>query len=144
MAVRPGARIPVPSEFVFPHGVFATGGVQAVEEFVDNKKTGRQETDPHNGMPVWSVAVLDGDPELNAKQKSFAVKISAAYQPVLPDATIPGLPFIPVQFEGLTVTPYVDSATKRLVYSYRATGVGPVTAATPAARTGKVSAPAGE
>jgi hypothetical protein len=125
MAIRPGARIPVHPQTAFPHGVFATGDVAAVDNFQDGKKTGRQETDPQNGLLVWTVAVLDGDPELNAKQKSYAVKISAPHQPVLPDSPMPGLPVIPVEFEGLTVTPYVDSKTNRLAYSYRATGIKP-------------------
>lgn len=125
MAIRPGARIPVHHETAFPHGVYATGDVSPVEVFDNGKKTGRQETDPQNGMPVWSIAVLDGDPELNAKAKSFQVKISAPHQPVLPDSPVPGLPVIPIAFEGLTVTPYVDNASKRLAYSYRATGIIP-------------------
>ena len=36
------------------------------------------------------------------------VKIAAEVQPVLPPA-VPGSPFTPVEFEGMTATPYVDS-----------------------------------
>ena len=124
MAVRPGARIPMHFEHAFPHGAFATG-VAPVMEFQDGRQTGRQETDAVSNLPVWNVAIIDGDPELSPKQKSLAVKVAAPVQPVLPDASIPGVPFIPVGFEGLTVTPYVDSASRRLAYSYRATGVIP-------------------
>jgi hypothetical protein len=31
-----------------------------------------------------------------------------------------GFPFAAVEFDGLTVTPYVDSKTDRLAYSFRA------------------------
>ena len=34
----------------------------------------------------------------------------------------PGMPFVPVEFTGLTVTPYVNQAG-RLAYSLKATGV---------------------
>ena len=40
---------------------------------------------------------------------------------VLPPAH-PGMPFVPVEFAGLTVTPYVNQAG-RLAYSLKATGV---------------------
>ena len=36
----------------------------------------------------------------------------------------PGMPFVPVEFAGLTVTPYVNQAG-RLSYSLKATGVRP-------------------
>jgi len=49
------------------------------------------------------------------------VKVAAADQPVLPAAPA-GLPFVPVEFAGLTITPYVNQAG-RLAYSLRATGV---------------------
>ena len=45
------------------------------------------------------------------------MKISSPVQPV-PDN---GAPFALVEFEGMTVTPYVGP-TGRLAYSYRATG----------------------
>jgi hypothetical protein len=51
---------------------------------------------------------------------------------VLPDAP-PGSPFVPVEFEGLQATPYVDASRcqvdgkgkcrARLAYSLKATGV---------------------
>ncbi len=40
-------------------------------------------------------------------------------QPVPPEA-VGGLPFRPVEFEGLTVTPYVDDKRNRVAYSLRA------------------------
>ncbi len=63
--------------------------------------------------------MIDADPE--ARDKTAKVKVAAADQPVLPAAPA-GLPFVPVEFAGLTVTPYVNQAG-RLAYSLKATGV---------------------
>ena len=63
--------------------------------------------------------MIDADPQ--ARDKSVRVKVAAADAPVLP-APHPGMPFVPVEFAGLTVTPYVNQAG-RLAYSLRATGV---------------------
>jgi hypothetical protein len=49
------------------------------------------------------------------------VKVAAQVQPVIPAAP-PGSPFTPVEFTGLTVTPYVNQAG-RLAYSIKATGI---------------------
>jgi len=45
----------------------------------------------------------------------------SAMSAVLPPAP-PGMPFSPVEFHGLTVTPYVNQAG-RLAYSLKATGI---------------------
>jgi hypothetical protein len=50
------------------------------------------------------------------------IKVLSTQQPVLPAAT-GGAPFVPVEFTGLTVTPYVNQSTGRLAYSVKATGV---------------------
>jgi hypothetical protein len=50
------------------------------------------------------------------------IKVLSHNQPVLPPAT-GGAPFVPVEFTGLTVTPYVNQSTNRLAYSVKATGV---------------------
>ncbi|WP_406113800.1 hypothetical protein [Kitasatospora purpeofusca] len=52
--------------------------------------------------------------------------------PVLPDAA-PGLPFRPVEFDGLTVTAYVNNSG-RVAYSFKATGVRAPAAARPSAK----------
>ena len=51
--------------------------------------------------------MIDADPE--ARQRTVKVKIAAQYQPVLPTPR-PGSPFMPVEFEGLTATPWVDAS----------------------------------
>jgi hypothetical protein len=122
---------PFPVEFgtVFPSGAYAAGGVEKVRDF--DKSSGDrvvQQADKHTGLPLWVVEVIDADPE--ARQRTVKVKVAAQYQPVLPDAPA-GSPFVPVEFEGLTATPWVDQSrcqskgkcTARLAYSLKATGV---------------------
>ena len=56
-----------------------------------------------------------------ARTRAVKVKVAAQVQPVIP-AGPPGSPFVPVEFTGLTVTPYVNQAG-RLAYSIKATGI---------------------
>ncbi|MFF4775364.1 plasmid replication, integration and excision activator [Microtetraspora fusca] len=111
--------IPVTFDMVFPHGCYLVGEVEAVKDF-DASTNGRfvQARDKQTGELVWQVAVMDADPTLKPSQKTVAVKILAAVQPV-PPAPVPGVPFTPVEFDGVTVTPYVNSNTNRLAYSIR-------------------------
>jgi len=116
---------PIPVEFaaVFPRGAFAAGGFEPVRDF-EASKAGRfvQAKDKQSGLPVWVVEVIDADPQ--AREKTARVKVAAADQPVLPGGQA-GMPFVPVEFTGLTVTPYVNQAG-RLAYSIKAAGVRPV------------------
>ena len=113
---------PIPVEFgqVFPRGVFAAGAFEPVRDF-EASKGGRfvQSKDKQSGLPLWVIDVIDADPA--ARDKSVRVKVAAADQPVLPAAPA-GLPFVPVEFTGLAVTPYVNQGG-RLAYSLKATGV---------------------
>ena len=113
---------PIPVEFgtVFPRGAFAAGAFEPVRDF-EASKAGRfvQSKDKASGLPLWVVDVIDGDPL--ARDKTARVKVAASDQPVLP-APAAGLPFVPVEFAGLTVTPYVNQGG-RLAYSLKATGV---------------------
>ncbi|UGQ15131.1 plasmid replication, integration and excision activator [Yinghuangia sp. ASG 101] len=126
--------IPVAFGDVFPAGAFATK-VEMVADFDASKGGSRvQARDKMTGLPMWAVTVTDPDPD--ARDTSAKVKVPAATEPVLPDA-LPGLPFRPVEFEGLTVTPYVNSSN-RLAYSFKATGLRAPSGAPvkPAAKTG--------
>jgi hypothetical protein len=116
-------QIPVEFGAVFTHGAFVAGSVEPVRDF-DASSADRfvQAKDKATGLPVWVVEVIDADPA--ARDKTVKIKIAAADQPVLPPAP-PGMPFLPVEFHGLTVTPYVSQAG-RLAYSFRAAGVTPV------------------
>lgn len=118
MALKGGTRFAVPFEAVFPHGcVLVPGSVAEVQDYDERTKTRTPSTDKVTGQRVYQVRVMDMDPELGARSREVAVKILADVQPVPPVG-----PFQPVEFEELTVTPYVNNAG-RLAYSYRATGL---------------------
>ncbi|MEO3876753.1 plasmid replication, integration and excision activator [Nonomuraea sp. B12E4] len=110
--------IPVTYTMVFPHGCYIVGEVEPVKDF-DASTNGRfvQARDKQTRELVWQVAVMDGDPTLKPAQKTVAVKILAPVQPV-PPSPMPGLPFTPVEFDGITITPYVNAAG-RLAYSIK-------------------------
>ena len=107
---------------VFPHGVAVVGSVDPLADCDASTKDNRvQARDKDTGLPVWTVEVLDFDPE--AREKTFRVKIAAAVQPVPPDA-VAGVPVRPVVLEGLTVTPYIKEGNRpRIGYSLRCTGL---------------------
>ena len=114
---------PIPVEFrlVFPAGVYAAGSFEPVRDFDASSSNGRfvQSKDKTSGLPLWQVEVIDADTE--ARTRTVKVKVAAQVQPVLPNAPA-GVPFVPVEFTGLTVTPYVNQNGK-LGYSLKATGV---------------------
>jgi hypothetical protein len=111
----------------FPHGAFLVGPVEPARDF-DASKGGAQvqARDKATSEPLWQVDVLDADPA--ARERTVRVKIAAAVQPVPPAAT-DGVPFTAVEFDGLTVTPYVKETgggRGRLAFSLRAAGMRPV------------------
>ncbi|MEU9843127.1 plasmid replication, integration and excision activator [Actinomadura sp. NPDC048032] len=107
---------------MFPLGAFVKGGVEAVRDFdASTKENFVQARDKDTGELVWAVEVVDGDPE---SKGTFKVKLTAPVQPIVPEAPA-GFPFVPVEFEGLAVTPYVNSGTGRLAYSLKASAVLP-------------------
>lgn len=110
--------IPVTFAMVFPHGCYIVGEVEPVKDF-DASANGRfvQARDKQTAELVWQVAVMDGDPTLKPAQKTVAVKILAPVQPV-PPSPMPGLPFTPVEFDAIAVTPYVNG-NNRLAYSIK-------------------------
>ncbi|SDI64690.1 plasmid replication, integration and excision activator [Nonomuraea jiangxiensis] len=116
--------IPISFDQVFPHGCFLVGQAEQVKDF-DASTNGRTvyAKDKTTGQPVWQVPVMDGDPTVKASQKTVAVKILSETEPTAPPA-VPGLPITPVEFVGMTVTPYVGQ-TGRLAYSIRATAMRP-------------------
>ena len=113
---------PITVEFwlFFPDGVFAAGGFEPVRDY-DASANGRfvQSKDKASGLPLWQVEVIDAD--ATARTRTVKIKVAAQVQPVLPNGPA-GVPFVPVEFTGLTVTPYVTQAGK-LGYSLKATGV---------------------
>jgi hypothetical protein len=120
MAVKGGARFAVNFDEIFPAGcLLIHGSIGPVEDY--DEKTGRRtpSTDKVTGGRVWQARVVDLDPELGTRARETVVKILAPVQPVPPS----GEAMCPVEFEGLTVTPYVNEKNKRLAYSLRATGM---------------------
>jgi hypothetical protein len=109
---------------VFPHGCFMVGEVQAMRDFDrSTKDQAVQAVDRDTGVLVWTVDVVDADPE--ARERTVRVKVLAPVQPVPPEAA-EGVPFRPVEFDGLTATPYVATTASgrgRLAWSFRATGM---------------------
>ena len=123
---------PIQVEFgtVFPDGAYAAGGIEMVRDF-DRSSRDRvvQQVDKHTGLPLWVVEVIDAQED--ARQRTVKVKIAAQVQPVLP-APAAGSPFTAVEFDGMTVMPYVDGSRcdpdskkcgGRLAYSLKAAGV---------------------
>src|SRR4051794_31574639 len=109
---------------VFPHGVGVVGAVAPLVDFDRSTRENRvQQRDRDTGLPVWTVDVMDFDPE--ARERTFKVKFATPVQPVPPDA-LEGLPVRPVILEGVTVTPYikeVSASISKIAYSLRATGM---------------------
>jgi len=113
---------PIPVEFgaVFPSGAYAAGAFEPVRNF--DASTGEkfvQSSDKTTGQPLWVIEVIDADPQ--ARVRAVKVKAAAQVQPVVP-AGPSGSPFVPVEFTGLAVTPYMNQAG-RLAYSLKATGI---------------------
>ena len=80
--------------------------------------------DLESGLPLWVVQVVDADPNAGKREKTVSVKIACASMPIPPKGD-PSLPFIAVEFTGLSATPYVDDngARPRLAWSFRAQGM---------------------
>lgn len=134
-------KVPVPFEYVFPAGALCLGVAPQVD--FDRRGQGDdQARDKETGERVWLVRVLDLDPEAGKFGRSTEVKVKviAPQQPVPPSSTVPGYP-PSIQFEGLTLTPYVDSqrcrasgqCKARMAYSLRASAMVPATALAAAA-----------
>ena len=132
-------KVPVPFEYVFPAGCLFLG----VEPATDFDKRGQgddQVRDKETGERVWLVKVLDLDEQAGrfGGTKEVKVKVTAPYQPVPPNSTVPGYPPA-VEFTDLTLTPYTDSqrckgtgkCRARLAWSIRA---GAMTEPQPAAK----------
>jgi hypothetical protein len=105
---------------VFPYGAYVVSEVAPVRDFDKSTRERMvQQLDKESGLPVWSVSVLDADPNARKSDKTVTVKIAAPHQPV-PPAPAEGMPFAAVEFDMLTVTPYLDDKRGRVAYSFRA------------------------
>lgn len=123
MAMR--KRFQVQHLDVFPAGAFLAGEVEAVTDFnaaarADGSRP--QQLDKDTGLPLWSVQVIDADPEASKREKAVTVKIAAKVQPVPPVNDTP-FPFTPVEFVGLTALPWVEETNggrSRISWSFKA------------------------
>ena len=128
MALRNGSRLGVSMHDVFPHGCHLVPD-SIIEAQDYDEATGQRSpaVDKHTGKPVFQCRVVDMDPELEGRSRETVVKILADRMPTPPTRT----PFETVEFEGLQVTPYVDTGRcqgrgrcgARIAFSLRATGI---------------------
>lgn len=125
-------RFKISHDEVFPYGAYVVGEVGPVFDFDRSTKEQKvQQVDPDTSQPLWSVDVLDADPDAKRSAKTVAVKLVAPVQPVAPKAQA-GSPFAMVVFDGLSALPYVDQNGNfaRIAWSFRAAGMSaPSTAA---------------
>ena len=124
MALPGGHRFAVSMSELYPFGCYAMDVAQA-EDYDERTSRRTPSKDKASGELVWTVTVIDRDPE--AREKQVKVKVSGPFMPVLPGEIAPGSGLHPVDFIGLTVTPYVPEVAPgrraRIAWSYRATGM---------------------
>jgi hypothetical protein len=103
-------KVGLGSEAVFPRGVLFMGVEAATDFDLKGKTDDIQMRDPVTGQRVWTVTGVDmEEPDESARRRTAEVKIKlvAPHRPVPPASRVPGYPPL-VEFEGLTVTPWVD------------------------------------
>lgn len=124
MAIQ--TSIPVSFEAYFPRGAFMVGEVEPVVKWSDDGQRQGQDLDKRTGQPLWQVRIIDADPDAKKGQGEVTVKIASIAEPTAPPES-QGLPFRPVIFDGLSVTPYVKETggRPRVAYSLRATEMKP-------------------
>ena len=106
---------------VFPFGAFVLGVEPAMAFSADQNSPKVQERDKETGQFVWVVRALDANEEAVRFGAEFKVKVTADHQPV-PPAKIAGFPYAPIEFEGMTITPYANNKG-RIAHSFRAKGM---------------------
>lgn len=119
--IRNGARFPVAMADAFPAGcALVPESIAEAQDYDEATRTRSPAFDKLTGKKVWQVRVSDLDPELAGRSRETGVKILADREPAPPT----GQPFELVEFDNLTVTPYVTDKG-RMAYSLRATGLKP-------------------
>ena len=134
-------KIPMPFEYAFPHGALFRGVQKATDFDKRGKVDDDQARDKETGERIWTVTLLDLDPDAARFGRDLVkVKVIAPVQPIPPESTVPGYPPA-VELDGLVLVPWVDDGKckggpqcrARLAYSMRASGIRPAAAA-PAAQ----------
>ena len=119
--IRNGARFPVAMADAFPAGcALVPESITEAQDYDEATRTRSPAFDKVTGKKVWQCRVSDLDPELAGRPREVGVKILADREPAPPT----GQPFELVEFENLTVTPYITDKG-RMAYSLRATGLKP-------------------
>ena len=119
MSVTNGVRLPVGMAAVFPAGChLVPGSITEAQDWDEATRVRTPAIDKVSGKRVYHVRVVDMDPTLEGRSREVVVKIAADRMPVPPTRQ----PFEPVEFENLTVTPYVTDKG-RMAYSLRASGL---------------------
>src|SRR3954469_23536793 len=109
--IPPSIKIPLPGDYAFPHGALFL----SVDKLVDWDRINEDDNQARdeNGVRLWVVKVSDQDPAAGrfGRSNETKVKTAAETQPVPPNGIdLPGgITVRPVEFVGLTATPYVDS-----------------------------------
>ena len=131
-------KVGVPSEAVFPRGAMVLGVEPETDFDLRGKSDDIQKRDKDTGLRMWVVTVVDMEEPDEARFRRTAemkVKIAAKHRPVPPDSRVPGYPPL-VEFEGLTLTPWLDQqkctgprdgrphrCNARVAYSVKASGM---------------------
>ena len=121
MALSTGVRLPVGMAEVFPAGChLLPDSITEAQDWDAATRIRTPTVDKITGQRVWNVRVVDMDQALEGRSREVVVKILADRMPVPPTRA----PFEPVEFDGLTVTPYVTDKG-RLAFSLRARNIKP-------------------
>jgi hypothetical protein len=110
--IKGSVKIPFPVDYVLPYGALFL----SVDKLVDWDRQGAEDNQARdeNGVRLWVVKVSDQDPDAGkfGRSNEVKVKIAAEHQPVPPAGIeLPGgITVRPVEFVGITATPYVDSS----------------------------------
>lgn len=128
MALSNGVRLPVATAEVFPAGChLMPDSISEAQDWDEVSRVRTPAVDKVTGKRVYHVRVVDMDQALEGRSREVVVKIAADRMPSPPTRA----PFEAVEFEGLTVTPYVDNGRcsgrgrcgARMAFSLRATGL---------------------
>jgi hypothetical protein len=129
MALGNGVRLPVGMTEVFPSGChLLPDSISEAQDWDEVSRVRTPAVDKITGKRVYHVRVVDMDPALEGRSREVVVKVAADRMPVPPTRA----PFEAIEFENLTVTPYVDNARcqgkgnrcqARMAFSLRAAGI---------------------
>ena len=128
MALNTGTRLSTQMAEVFPAGCcLLPDSISEAQDWDEATRVRTPAVDKLTGKRVYHVRVVDLDPALEGRSREVVVKVIADRMPSPPTRQ----PFEPVEFENLTITPWVDSGrcqgrgrcSARIAFSLRATGI---------------------